>query len=303
MKGGFKRRYQLATISSQKARHIDSAHLKHAGFTIIEVLIVLAVTGGLFLSAALLIGGRQNATEFQQAINNVKTQIQQTINDVNAGFYPSSANFTCQATGGGGISFAAGAKEQGTNQDCMFLGKVLQFKVQGGTGQERFFTYSVAGLRQNADSTEVTTYAQASPTVIVPNGNPAAVPTASNTLQYGLKVDSMKFTSNGTTKNIGAVGFLNTLATYNNNGMAQGSQNVIMSPIEGSSLNATPTQTVAAANAASGLKATPSTQPSDLKTEICFQSGGTNQSGLITIGSNGRQLSVTLSIKANKTCQ
>ena len=35
---------------------------------------------------------------------------------------------------------------------------------------------------------------------------------------------------------------------------------------------------------------------------ICFASGTTNQSGLITIGGNGRQLSVKLSIMGDSTC-
>jgi hypothetical protein len=35
---------------------------------------------------------------------------------------------------------------------------------------------------------------------------------------------------------------------------------------------------------------------------LCFASGGTDQSGLITIGSNGRQLAVNLAIKSGKVC-
>jgi len=296
MKGGFTQRCQLAMHRVRKTLAANNA----AGFTVIEVLIVLAVTGGLFISAALLISGRQDATQFQQAINNVKTQIQQVISDVDSGFYPPS-NFTCTANGAGGIAFTNPVQEQGTNQDCVFLGKVLQFGVQN-SDPEQFYTYAIAGLRQNPDGTEVVNYTQASPTVVTTNAaNPTGNPSARNLLQYGLKTYSMKYTSNGVTSDIGSVGFMNTLATYNN-GLAQGAENVMLAPIGSSTRNATPAQAVTQINAATGLKATPLTQPSDLSVAICFASGGTDQSGLITIGSNGRQLSVTLSIKAGRKC-
>jgi hypothetical protein len=68
-------------------------------------------------------------------------------------------------------------------------------------------------------------------------------------------------------------------------------------PVSGTSLNTTPAAAAEAINSRLG------TSPINVGgVRICFVSGGTDESGLITIGSNNRQLSVTLSIKGNKTC-
>jgi hypothetical protein len=68
--------------------------------------------------------------------------------------------------------------------------------------------------------------------------------------------------------------------------------------MDGTSLDATMPATVEAMNA---NMLTTAFEPTG-GVFICFVSGGTNQSGLIKIGSNARLLSVTLDIKSNKTC-
>jgi hypothetical protein len=175
------------------------------------------------------------------------------------------------------------------------MGKVIQFDV-AATDPEEYRIYSSAGLQRTATGDEVTTYAQARPRVLSPSTSSPAVPdiTEKKNLQYGLTTLWMR---NGAT-NIGAVGFINKLASYSSGSIVSGAQQVDVVPVNGTALNAT--QLAAAQSINTNLQ-TSTPNPANGVT-ICFVSGGTNQSGLITIGSNGRQLSVTLSIKSNRTC-
>jgi prepilin-type N-terminal cleavage/methylation domain-containing protein len=264
------------------------------GFTIVEVMIVLAVTGALFVSAALLISGRQNQTQFDQGIRQIQSQIQQTINDVSTGFYPSRDSFACSAAAGS-LTISSGTNKQGTNSGCVFLGKVMQFKVHG-TDPEQFATFSVAGLQKNGSGNDVSSLSEASPVAIAPGPSHANVPdiTQKTTMQYGISAVSMKANGN----DVGAVGFMSSLAQYSGGSVVSGSQQVNVIPVSTTALN---TDTGTVADAIDARLASSPLDPSG-GVQICFASGGTDQSGLITIGSSGRQLSVTLNIKGNKTC-
>jgi prepilin-type N-terminal cleavage/methylation domain-containing protein len=265
-----------------------------SGFTIVEVMIVLAVTGLLFLSAAALISGRTDQTEFDQSIRAVQQQIQQTINEVSAGDYPNDTNYTC-VDNNNSLSFATGGQGQGTNQNCIFLGTAMQFGV--GPNGDSETTYTLAGLRQSGGD-EVTDLAQAIPAIVAPNGNPDA---QTLPLDYGLHTygTSMNYSINGGGLTpIGAVAFVYSLASYGQaNTINSGSQHVNVVPIRGSQLgDPSPVTTIDGAlptldalDASSGTAVT-----------ICFASATTSQYGLITIGgntnSNNGQLGVTLSI-------
>lgn len=269
---------------------------KARGFTVIETLIVLAITGGLFVAVALSLSGKQAQTQFDQAIQDVKSQIQQAINDVSVGYFPNRNNYTCTA-GPLGPVIGSGASNQGANSGCVFLGKAVQFGISG-TNPEQFRVFTIAGLQKDASGNEVTTYAAADPVVIAPSTVNPTMPDGSSggQLNYGLTTLKAYYGSPAT--NIGAVAFVNSLAAYSGNGLVSGSQQLNIIPITGSALNVT--SQAAATAIGAGLAASP-TNPST-GVSICFVSGTTNQSGLITIGGAGRQFNVTLSIKGNKTC-
>jgi len=137
------------------------------GFTIVETLIVLAVTGMLFASAVLLINGRQNKTEFLTAVNNLQQQLQQIINQTTSGYYPNAHDFKC-LHGTPPTIDGTGSNVQGTNGDCTFLGSVIYF----GPGQSpaKFSVYPLAGNRLDTASKTVTTLAAAWP-VALAQGN------------------------------------------------------------------------------------------------------------------------------------
>ncbi len=267
----------------------------YAAFTIVEVMIVLAVTGLLFASAAVLISGKENQAEFNQGVQQFQSQIEQIINDVATGYYPNLGNFSCTNTGGS-LTITAGGSVQGTNGDCLFLGKVLQFgSGVAGTTPEQFATFSVTGLRADASGNQLSTLSSTSPTVI-----PSS--TTTTQLEGGLTTYDMWYNGNPANK-IAAVAFVSTLGQASGSGVLTGTQQVNVVPITGTALTQNTGITPATIHSVLSSPAAV-TNPAN-GVEICFASGGTNQSALITIGNNsgsGRELGVTLNVKAGRIC-
>jgi len=253
------------------------------------VLIVLVVTSALFLGAIVLISGRQNQAAFDQSIREVQSEIQQVISDVGNGYYPNMNNFSCTTSGTGPLITTSGSTAQGTNSGCIFIGKALQLAVQG-TNPEQYRTYPLAGLQKDSSGNDVATFADALPTVV-------SADATSRALQNGLTVKSMK--ANGV--DVGAVAFTNSLAPVGGVTTTNStSQHVDLVAIAGSGLHVTPGTAATQINTA--LK-TATVMPTTV--QICFASGSTNQSGLITIGdtnASSSSLAVTLVIKGGLVC-
>lgn len=273
------------------------------GFTIIETLIVLAVSMALFLAAVILVAGQQRKVEFSQAVRDIQSNIQKTINEVSTGYY-SNPGFSCSASSS--VTITAGSTPQGSNNGCIFLGKALQFAVNG-TDPQAYVTHVIAGLQDNTG-----TLASARPRAIAPGqatNNAANFPNASTTdvLHNGLRAVSMSYTTGNSVVPIGAVAFLSELGDLDSSTgqLLSGAQNVNVVPINNSASNNSPlsttsTNVVDRINQQLLLSAPPVNPNGGV--QICFASGGTDQSGLVTIGGSGRSLSVKLDIKSTKDC-
>lgn len=242
-----------------------------AGFTIVETMIVLAVTGALFVMIAATLAGRQRSNEFTQSINDVRSHIQQVITEVQNGYYP-NANYSCTASATS-VIISSGSDTQGTNTGCVFLGKIMQFSPAGATDQ--VIVYPVAGIRTQTD------ILNADPSVVVHDSTADASTTLG--LKYGLTIEKMR--AGGS--NVGAFGVLSSMDTTNpgKSGDQQfdiyGYRDIPLGHdklTDGNSLTANYVK-----NPSGGV-------------QLCFKSGGTNQYGLITIGNNNSQLSVDLQI-------
>ena len=61
---------------------------KSGGYTIIEVMIFLAVSAFMFVVAAYFIQGKQANAEFNQGMQAINSSMQKVINDVNDNNYP-----------------------------------------------------------------------------------------------------------------------------------------------------------------------------------------------------------------------
>jgi type II secretory pathway pseudopilin PulG len=97
------------------------------GFTIVETMIFLVVSMAVFGTAVATISTQNRRTAFVQAARDVELQLQDVFNDVENGFYPSSNDFTCSR----GPSISSVANQQGTNEECIFIGKLIEFGPGG----------------------------------------------------------------------------------------------------------------------------------------------------------------------------
>lgn len=140
------------------------------GFTIVEVLIVLAVTSALLTVAIVFMGGKQAKTEFAIGSRQIRQDIEQVINEAASGYYPNSENFTCSRQGDyRQVQIAAGSESQGASNECIYVGNAMLF------GQTRHVqdmrVVPLAGNKETTTATgksDVTDIRQAHPTAIAP---------------------------------------------------------------------------------------------------------------------------------------
>lgn len=255
------------------------------GYTIVEVLIFLAVSSTLLISGMSLVQGQQRKAEFNQAIRDTEQQIQDVINNVRSGFYPSQGTFTCTAVAGSPVRTHINSSDTpvGQNKDCVYLGRVIQFNTTAAD-KSNFSVYSIAGLREYTKGpAAVTSIQRADPKHI-------ADLTETRTFKYGLETVRVKYSGDA---DLGSVGFLTEPGKTDGSGNPMsGIQAVRLVPIEGTNGNtgsSTPTALDNPGNYA--------TQDPSSGVTVCLQSGGTNQYGIITIGGTAGQLTTKLEIK------
>ncbi len=121
-----------------------------SGYTIVETMIFLAVSGALFASVMVLIGGQQQKTQFAAAVRDLDNKLQSVMGNVASGYYSNAVNPVCQLNGSHTAivnlrNDPVGTTEPGTHGDCTFIGQAL---VPGAAGGQDFKIYSIVGLRQ-----------------------------------------------------------------------------------------------------------------------------------------------------------
>lgn len=270
------------------------------GFTVVETMIVLAITGLLFASAVILINGRQRKTEFAVGVRQIQQSFQQIVNETESGYFPGNANFSCNINPSGGLSITtSGAREQGSNGDCIFVGKTI---VVSGVHNDSLRVYTMAG-RRLVSGRDVEQLHEAQPTVIATSTNNPAAPNLINEIRLtngltfrGARIGSTHIAAD----NVGGLTIASTLANFNKTDTGQsGTQNFVLYRAgDGTSWtkNANTQMEADAINSSNWAGARIGSA------ELCFESAGTNQSGLITIGGNAGGVGVALDIKTGKTC-
>lgn len=296
MRGGLSTTGRSASLWLRAWRFLNAR--REDGFTVIEVIIVLAITGMLFVSAAIMISGRQNRTAFEQAVRKVQTQIQSQIDEVVIGHYPNNGNIQCEATGSG-PDIDAGFNEQGTNGDCIFMGKVVQFGVKD-TDPEQYKVYTIAGLRTTAAGDEVKTRVQAMAKLIAPTTADPSIPDEVEEviLEGGLGTGFVQYGTTAAPNTSAGFAIWQSLATTSGGTLNSGAQAAHIGAIPNTTLGMTQLEFVDAA--VGSFLTSPLDDVNGVR--LCFVSSSTEQSGLITLGGNNRRLSVILNMKSNTTC-
>lgn len=253
------------------------------GFTIVETMIVLAVSSMLFIIAGTMISGRQAKTEFQVSVRDIQTKLQQVINETKSGYYGVNTGMSCSVPPSGNLTIVAGSGDLGTRGECVFIGKAL---VAYG---DAIYTYPLAGARQ-VGGADVKSVKQARATVL-----PGS--TGTYKLPYGTMLVSWAFDgsllSNPTSA--AALAIITSFSTTTNSDA--GSQTFTLhSFIQPFGNRAEDFEAII--NSEQGEA---DAFPTKQQAVLCIRSGGTDQSAKIIIGGNGGT-AVHTEIKGNTTC-
>ncbi|MCA9318969.1 type II secretion system protein [Candidatus Saccharibacteria bacterium] len=274
------------------------------GFTIVETLIVLVVTSSLLVSTILLLGGRQNKTDFLVGSRQLRQELQTQMSQVVSGRYTKTNSIQCTrdgATGAPKIVIGA-ADSQGKSSDCIFIGTAILLGAAQAEAEaspnHTYTSYPLAGLRVNsATLEEASSINEAKPTAVYVGGSGVS------RYKNGLEYYGAKGTIGSITTFLPASAPFVVYAVVSLNGNSSINQSVSAPQID-----LYPPAIVPAwgsgTNDEDNLNNSRPTDPARLyeQVELCFASGGTNQSVLYTLGSAANGSQVSMDIKNGGTC-
>lgn len=253
------------------------------GYTIVEVMMFLAISGFMFVIAAGFLSGKQATAEFKQGMSAMNDQIKSTINDVANGVYPGKSDFSCTSSGGTYTWSTGTPNTQGQNKGCVFVGKILFFPGANlGAGRKDIYKIETVAGTQFVDSalTPPRSYNASNPSnpvvVNLPNTGSIVDLTETKTMEWGLKIKTATTTA-ATPNDVIGIGFYGSPAgsvSATDSSTASGSQTVHAAPLSsmsnvgGIKLHGEPLDTTIATPRA---------------TILCFD-GGSGKYGSITIG-------------------
>ena len=267
------------------------------GYTIVEVMLFLAISSFMFVIAANFVNGKQQTAEFRQSMNDITTQMRGVIEDVSNGRYTTNDQFSCTASAGGLNVVAGATKTQGSNKGCVYMGKVLRFNKDSSS----YSVITVLG-RQFASGTGsafTTQFGRSLPEDAYQLAPAALIETRS--LQWGNTVtkiiDDSESTDGGNLagcpkNNQAAIGFFGSFGKYTGVDVQSGAQSVVVTCVPTTNLNASNDDF--RDSIANQLRSSSVHGRTNFK--ICFNSG-TGQVGSVMVGGkNGQQVSVRMQI-------
>lgn len=281
------------------------AILKHMssvsrGYTIVELMIVMALSLMLVLMAATFLAGRKGHTEFSQSMRDLQSRLQSWIDDVPNGFaFGSNTNSYCK-TGGVSVQINQGARPGGNKPECIYLGKAIQFSDNPST---QVYAYSVFGQRLDSAGNLVSTIEDAGPT---PASGTAGTGNADFTETYNLKggahlkkiIQSSGVTGSGQNSHLAAFYLsLNTDEVVGQNG---NSNLVAYQYPVGNQPNVNDPQVIHCIQNLGTCKM--AVHPPFLtKWELCFDNDSNKDTALLTLQANSSGLGISTKLEF-KTC-
>lgn len=136
------------------------------GYTIVEVLIFLAVSALLFGTTMAMLSGRQSRTQFSNSVRDFETKLLDVANDVANGYYQSPGDIKCTKSGTT-VSIQPTTGTLGTNKDCILVGRVVKLGMGPGGGSEKYGIYSLVGLRESTPGKDVAGLGESKPVLLL----------------------------------------------------------------------------------------------------------------------------------------
>jgi type II secretory pathway pseudopilin PulG len=257
------------------------------GYTIIEVLIVLAITALLFFSAITVFESQRGSTNFSQSVQDLNSKIQNYANQVVTSSYPGSENYNCSVNSNGRASLKTPG---GSGTDCIFLG----LAIQALTDQTSLNTYTILGSKDTYSGGDTgnpaTTIDEANPEPAIDNngGSPVYVLTDTYSLGASLSVKTSTATilSSGTSGPYNLVGLYNGLSNDSASGTSGSSALVLRGYTCNSPDCISPTPGVGQLKACIEGSSPCVNPPKLIQWKLCLQDGS-NTAQLIVNGSPG----------------
>jgi len=168
------------------------------GFTIIEVLIALAITGVLLAAAVAVLTGQTTSTAFQQSLHDIQSKLSAAIQNVNNGLLPNETQYTCTVSSSSSrAQLSPGTGAYGTNQGCIYLGVAAQVIVD--SPNINFYTILGNQYTTDSDGNKVATsnLAGAMPTPASTGGTDATIALTDKYVPTGgAKLTATRYTDN-----------------------------------------------------------------------------------------------------------
>lgn len=260
------------------------------GYTLIEVMIVLAITASLFTSVAVMFNGRQATAAFNQAVRDFESKIQVLANDVATGSY-NSGGITC-TNSATGVTFSSTTGTQGKNLGCIFLGKMITVGLSP-EGITKADVFTLAGSQYNSSGVDVLNLSEAKPRAVYSSTDSQIDVTDSYTFSNGLLLKSVY--DIGLAKSTGGFGFLSELGGSSGPGNADsGSRSVELYSLYNNTITTIPNTNNRQANVTL-INLTTNYIKATRGIRICVWDGGKRR-GEITIGASGSQTSTEVTI-------
>jgi prepilin-type N-terminal cleavage/methylation domain-containing protein len=182
---------------------------QNLGYTIVEVMIVLAISGFMFVIAAGFISGRQQNAAFITGVRDLSRQIQATAEQVSDGQFTDVA-LTCTSNGStlDLQEISGGSSTLGAESECVFLGDLMYFYKPSIAYSDDYVTFPLAG------ATVTTGTPSLSNSEIAPVYNPATNTDLTNesVTPQSLSVKSISVTDSMGTHQATNIGFLGNIA-------------------------------------------------------------------------------------------
>ncbi len=264
------------------------------GFTIIEEMIVLAVTTIIFFMSTVFIQGKEAYNQFVVAINNVEAQLNGDINDVQNGSYIFPNNTSCSEGNNSNpiVNYSSNLSSQGTNKGCIFVGDAIKFD------SNKFNNYPIVGNQfQNA------TNINSQPTYGILDSKPILISGPNPVIQYfenGLTLYCANYSINkqncdsSSLQNLGGI-IIGINGSNNQQLETNISPDIDTLQLSDSNFVGNTNNTLNGFNSSFIL--------SSQNINLCFSAGGINDSAEFTIGSNNSSYVGYKIYYGSKNCQ
>lgn len=261
------------------------------GYTIVEIMVVLAISGIIFISGFALFNGQGAETNFNQAMSDLSSKLSTEAKSVSASQFYGAQGYDCKASGSPprATLSASGGSSGAANQDCLSIGKAFE----AITGSRDIFIYNVLGNRlfySGATSLgPASSLAEANPTIATVDG---ADLTTDYKLAGGVKIISSQITNlAGTQSSSSLVGYY-----LDFNGETSGSQNGAVLTAKAYNLSAGG-HDVSAAKACVEGSGCP--VPTDISAwQLCLESSDAKRRALLVVNSSAAGVTTTLKFES-----